>query len=46
VTVFIVPPHNIALKVSDQLFRREEGIMAFLVAEVPMIAFACLIVEP
>jgi hypothetical protein len=45
VTVFIIPPRNVALKVGDQLFRRGEGVVTFLAAEVPMIAFACLIVE-
>jgi len=34
------------LKVGDQLLGRGEGVVAFLVAEMPMIAFACLIVEP
>jgi hypothetical protein len=46
VTVFIVPPRNVALKVGDQLLGRGEGIVPFLAAEMPMIAFACLIVEP
>jgi hypothetical protein len=46
VTVFIVPPRNIALKVGDQLLRRGEGVVAFLATKVPMIAFACLVVEP
>ena len=45
-TVFIVPPRYVSLKVSDQLFRREEGVVAFLAAKVPMITFACLIIEP
>ncbi|MBC7839382.1 MAG: hypothetical protein H7Y39_12165 [Nitrospiraceae bacterium] len=45
-TVFIVPPRNIALKVGDQLLGRGEGVVAFLATEVPMIAFACLVVEP
>ena len=45
-TVFVVPPRNVALKVGDQLLRRGESVVAFLAAEVPMIAFACLIVEP
>jgi hypothetical protein len=34
------------LKVGDQLLGRREGVVAFLAAEVSMIAFACLIVEP
>jgi hypothetical protein len=46
VTVFIVPPHNITLKVGDQLLGRRESVGTFLAAEMPMIAFACLIVEP
>ena len=46
VTVFIVPPRNIALKIGDQLLGRGEGAVAFLTTEVPMIAFACLVVEP
>jgi hypothetical protein len=46
VTVFIVPPRNVALKIGDQLIGRGEGLAAFLAAEVPMIAFPCLIVEP
>ncbi|HJS65986.1 MAG TPA: hypothetical protein VJ760_01470 [Nitrospiraceae bacterium] len=46
VTVFIVPPRYVALKIGDQLLGRGEGIVTFLTAKVPMIAFACLIVEP
>jgi hypothetical protein len=46
VTVFIVPPRYVTLKVGDQLLGCGEGVVAFLAAEVPMIAFACLIVEP
>lgn len=45
VTVFIVPPRNLALKIGDQLLRGGEGVVAFLIANVPMIAFARLIVE-
>jgi len=46
VTIFIVPPRYVALKIGDQLLRRGEGVVAFLAAEVPIIAFACLVVEP
>jgi hypothetical protein len=46
VTVFIVPPRNVALKIDDQLLGRGEDEVAFLAAEVPMIAFACFVVEP
>jgi hypothetical protein len=34
------------LKVGDQFLRRGEGVVAFLAAEVPMIAFTCFVVEP
>jgi hypothetical protein len=34
------------LKVGDQLLGRGESIATFLAAKVPMIAFACFIVEP
>jgi hypothetical protein len=46
VTVFIVPPRYVALKIGDQLLGRGEGVVTFLATEVPMITFACLIVEP
>jgi hypothetical protein len=46
VTVFIVPPRNVALKIGDQLLGSGERVAAFLAAEIPMIALACLIVEP
>ena len=46
VTVFIIPPRYVALKVGDQLLGRGEGVTAFLAAEVPMIAFTCFVVEP
>jgi hypothetical protein len=46
VTVFIVPPPNIALKIGDQLLGSGESVVAFLAAEMPMLAFAGLIVEP
>jgi hypothetical protein len=42
----MIPPRNIALKVGDQFLRRGERVVAFRAAEMPMIAFACLIVEP
>src|SRR3989442_9178652 len=44
VTVFMVPPRNIALKVSDELVWRLEGIGAFLPIDVPVIALADLVV--
>jgi len=34
------------LKFGDQLLGRGKGVVAFLAAEVPMIAFACFVVEP
>jgi hypothetical protein len=45
-TVFIVPPRNVSLKVSDQLFGRGEGVLAFLSGKVTVIALTCLVVEP
>jgi len=42
----MIPPRNIALKVGDQLLRRGENVVAFRAANVPMITFACLIIEP
>jgi hypothetical protein len=46
VTVFIVPPRNITFKIGDQLLGSGESVAAFLAAEMPMVAFASLIVEP
>jgi hypothetical protein len=46
VTVFIVPPRNVALKICDQLLGSGESVATFLASKMPMIAFARLVVEP
>ncbi len=44
VTVFMVPPLDIMLKISDQLFRCREHIDIFFSIEMPMVALSSLIV--
>lgn len=44
VTVFIVPPRYVSLKICDQLIRCGEAVDACFAAEVPVVAFANLIV--
>jgi hypothetical protein len=44
VTIFIVPPRNILFKVSDELVYVLEGVAAFLLPKVPVIALSNLVV--
>ena len=44
-TVFIIPPRNLALEVSDKLVYVFEWIAAFLCGKVPVIPFAGLVIE-
>jgi hypothetical protein len=46
VTVFIIPPRNVALEIGEQLLGNGKSVLAFGAAEVPMIAFACFVIEP
>jgi hypothetical protein len=43
-TVFMVPPRDIRIEILHQLLGRREAIVVFLVAPVPVIAFAALVV--
>jgi hypothetical protein len=43
-TVFTVPPLYVSLKIGHQLFRVNKNVGAFLVAEMPVVAFAAFVV--
>jgi hypothetical protein len=45
-TVFMVPPLDIGLKVSHESIRCREGIVGFLASVMAMIALAALVVIP
>jgi hypothetical protein len=42
----MIPPRNLTLKVSNQLLGSDEGVGTFLAADMPVIPFAWLIIEP
>jgi len=42
----MIPPRNLTLKVSNQLLGSREDVGTFLVADMPVIPFARLIVKP
>jgi hypothetical protein len=44
VTVFIVPPLNVVLEIGNQFLWSREGVGAFNLTNVPMIAFPKLVV--
>lgn len=43
-TVFTIPPRNVALNAGDQFLGRGEGVHALLAGKMPVVAFTCLVV--
>ena len=44
ITVFMVPPRNVKLKVGHQLVRRRKHVRVLISTKMAMVTFACLVV--